>query len=343
MGLGAAAVAAAGYVAYKAWGSGSTEAEPETEVVKAETPEKTTSASAVVVAPKKEEATAAAAATAAPTESKAAPAAKAAPKKATAPKANKKASPKKAKPKPATPKPNRTGWCVKSPYGQGYIVEDTRADGLTVVRLDFDGFQCNSYLNEDAFTVVSVAEQYPTGTSVTIQGLVSAKKYNGLHGVVTNHEESVHRVVVELAGSSKPLSLKPGNLSPYSQPEKVAEPAAAEPPAAEPAPAAESKEDLVGFLANTPYGPGVVTAQREDGMYEVKLDFDGTPYTGYITKEAVLNSLVGKQICSPYGVGKIIEERKDGLFVCELDFDGSPYKAYLTRDAINGRMPSTAD
>ena len=119
MGLGAAAVGLAGYVAYKAWGSSPAEEETETvvPVQKAET-----QPAAVVVVPKKDT-TAEAAAAPTPAAAASAPAdAKAKPATKKAAPAAKKASPKKAAPSPKKAV-SRKGWKVSTPYGKGYIAE----------------------------------------------------------------------------------------------------------------------------------------------------------------------------------------------------------------------------
>ena len=59
-------------------------------------------------------------------------------------------------------------------------------------------------------------------------------------------------------------------------------------------------------------GKGEIVELRDDGMYEVLLDFDGSPYKAYVNKDAVKYApdVVGTCVSTPYGLGTV----KSGLY-----------------------------
>ena len=62
--------------------------------------------------------------------------------------------------------------------------------------------------------VTTPAAVLPSGTAVTLHGLVSAAQYNGMTGTVTSHLAAKGRYAVVLPGpQEKTLSLNPANLS----------------------------------------------------------------------------------------------------------------------------------
>ena len=49
----------------------------------------------------------------------------------------------------------------------------------------------------------------------------------------------------------------------------------------------EINAELVGSPVRTPYGLGILVQARKDGVFVVRLDFDGSPYLSYLQREAV--------------------------------------------------------
>jgi hypothetical protein len=316
--LGGVALLAAGYLAYQTLSSTRAEEKAaeatETENVQAQgygtfRPEDSTEAEAETPVVNVETTTEAAPAPAT-TEA-------AAPTNPPSKKKKKNVSPKKTPNPTAKPKilpGGTTGRQIKTPYGYGTVVQE-RSDGMLVVALDFDGSQYNGFINRDAvLPVAAYYRNWSVGSTVETHGL-KAKSWNGRQGIINRFDDVQYRVAItfDMPDDKTALrSIKPENL-------KIIAP---------------DSSSQVGEKVNTPYGPGVVQKERDDGIFEVLLDFDGSPYTGYLNKDALTKYYPGAKVTTNYGPGVVLKERLNGMVDVQLDFDGSPYTGYLNKDAI---------